>query len=161
MVAAWEGELIQAWFCSSAGGQTATAAEGLNYTGEDVPYILSLPSKESDKAPEDTRSWTATFTWEEIAAAAGQMGVSLGAPDSLIAVEWGPSGRVTLLEAEGKTLNAAEMRIALGSDAGAYRVLHGQGTLDEYALLKRALGHGTDALLADGEAFVRERFRPR
>ena len=31
-------------------------------------------------------------------------------------------------------------RIALGSDAGAYRVYHGQGALDEYALLKRALG---------------------
>ena len=49
-------------------------------------------------------------------------------------------------------------RIALGSDAGAYRVYHGQGTLDEYALLKRALGDDADRVLAEGERYIRERF---
>ena len=48
--------------------------------------------------------------------------------------------------------------IALGSDAGAYRVYHGQGTLDEYALLKRVLGEQTDEILKAGEARIRERF---
>ena len=50
-------------------------------------------------------------------------------------------------------------RIALGSDAGAYRVCHAQGARDEYGLLRRALGEETDAILADGEARIRERFR--
>ena len=50
-------------------------------------------------------------------------------------------------------------KIALGSDNGAYRVLHPQGTLDEYALLKRAVGDRTDAVLAQGEQIIRERFR--
>ena len=50
-------------------------------------------------------------------------------------------------------------RIALGSDAGAYRVYHGQGTLDEYALLKRALGDDTDRILTEGEAVIRQTFR--
>ena len=49
-------------------------------------------------------------------------------------------------------------RIALGSDAGAYKVYHGQGTLDEYDLLKRALGDRTDAVLAEGERIIREKF---
>lgn len=49
-------------------------------------------------------------------------------------------------------------RIALGSDAGAYRVYHGQGTEDEYALLKRALGEDTDRVLSEGERCIRERF---
>ena len=49
-------------------------------------------------------------------------------------------------------------RIALGSDAGAYRVFHGEGALDEYALLKQALGDGADAVLAEGERYIRERF---
>lgn len=49
-------------------------------------------------------------------------------------------------------------RITLGSDAGAYRVYHGQGAEDEYALLKRALGVRIDAVLAEGERCVRERF---
>ena len=49
-------------------------------------------------------------------------------------------------------------KIALGSDAGAYRVYHGQGAEDEYALLKRALGENTDAVLSEGERLIRERF---
>ena len=51
--------------------------------------------------------------------------------------------------------------IALGSDAGAYQVFHGQGTQDEYALLRRALGDRTDEILAAGENFIRERFTRR
>ena len=31
-------------------------------------------------------------------------------------------------------------RLGLGSDAGAYLVPHGQGLLDEYALMKQAVG---------------------
>lgn len=51
-------------------------------------------------------------------------------------------------------------KIALGSDNGAYRVPHVQGTLDEYGLLKRALGAEADGILAEGERRIRERFRP-
>ena len=50
-------------------------------------------------------------------------------------------------------------RIALGSDAGAWAVPHGQGTLDELALLQAALGAEAGAILANGEAAIRERFR--
>lgn len=49
-------------------------------------------------------------------------------------------------------------KIALGSDNGAYAVRHVQGTKDEYALLKRAIGENTDAVLAEGEQEIRRRF---
>lgn len=49
-------------------------------------------------------------------------------------------------------------RIALGSDAGAYKVYHGQGAEDEYDLLKRALGDKTDAILSEGESLIQKRF---
>ncbi|NTU88472.1 MAG: amidohydrolase family protein [Actinobacteria bacterium] len=49
--------------------------------------------------------------------------------------------------------------VALGSDAGAYFVHHVQGTFDEYALIKAALGEQTDAVLSHGELVIRERFR--
>ncbi len=49
-------------------------------------------------------------------------------------------------------------RIGLGSDAGAFRVLHGQATLDEYGYLRQALGEQTDALLQAAEQEVRTRF---
>ena len=50
-------------------------------------------------------------------------------------------------------------RIALGSDNGAYRVLHPQGTLDEYRYLHAALGDACDAALHCGEDAIREKFR--
>ena len=48
--------------------------------------------------------------------------------------------------------------IAPGSDAGAFRVLHGQGTLDEYALLKAAIGDGCDEVLSRGIREIQARF---
>ena len=48
--------------------------------------------------------------------------------------------------------------LAPGSDAGAYRVFHGQGGLDELALLHRALGNCADEILARGTAEIESRF---
>ena len=50
-------------------------------------------------------------------------------------------------------------RIALGSDAGAYKVLHTQGTLDEYGYLRRAIGDKTDQVLKCGENMMQNRFK--
>lgn len=50
-------------------------------------------------------------------------------------------------------------KIAPGSDAGAWQVFHGQGALDEYALLRQALGDSANRILADGMDAIRRRFR--
>ena len=65
---------------------------------------------------------------------------------------------------EGQLRNVAQCArlggcIALGSDAGAYCVCHADAVKDEYDLLRRALDVETDALLAAGEAQIRDRFR--
>lgn len=51
-------------------------------------------------------------------------------------------------------------RMALGSDAGAYRVLHGQGLLDEYAAFGEALSgfSGWEERIRRGDAQIREVF---
>lgn len=51
--------------------------------------------------------------------------------------------------------------MALGSDAGAYRVAHGQGIADEYREFQRILGTGPelDARLQKGEAVIRRKFK--
>lgn len=51
--------------------------------------------------------------------------------------------------------------VAVGSDAGAVGVLHGQGACDEYACFADAVADQEllDARLAEGEAFIRETFR--
>ncbi|MGO5116084.1 amidohydrolase family protein [Candidatus Avoscillospira sp. LCP25S3_F1] len=48
--------------------------------------------------------------------------------------------------------------IALGSDAGAWRVPHGSGTADELALLTEVLGPEATEILQIGEKFLQERF---
>lgn len=48
--------------------------------------------------------------------------------------------------------------IACGSDAGASHVLHGQGALAEYSLLRQALGSDTDRVLKAGNARIRAHF---
>lgn len=48
--------------------------------------------------------------------------------------------------------------IALGSDAGAWRVPHGSGTADELALLTEALGGDVTRILQTGEKFLRNQF---
>ena len=49
-------------------------------------------------------------------------------------------------------------KIALGSDAGAYRVLHVQGAQDEYRYLHQAIGSETDHILEIGEKTILGRF---
>lgn len=48
--------------------------------------------------------------------------------------------------------------IALGTDAGAYAVYHGQAVEQEYHLLQECLGERTDKILQTGEAAIQARF---
>lgn len=48
--------------------------------------------------------------------------------------------------------------VGLGSDAGAYRVLHGQAVQDEYAYLRAALSGQTDETLRRAQTLVQEKF---
>ena len=64
----------------------------------------------------------------------------------------------------GKTVWAAEKKVAkvaLGSDAGAYCVPHGQGIVDEYRTFQHILGDSEDVdlWLAAGETAVKETFQ--
>ena len=53
--------------------------------------------------------------------------------------------------------------MALGSDAGAYLVPHGQGLLDELACFQEILGEEKDLFfrLSEGEKLIREKFKKR
>ena len=55
----------------------------------------------------------------------------------------------------------AGVNLALGSDAGAYLVPHGQGILDEWACFQEILGDKEDLeqRLLKGESIIQEKFR--
>ena len=54
-------------------------------------------------------------------------------------------------------------RIGLGSDSGAYRVPHGQGLLDEYEWMKKAVGQENEMALrerlAESEDWIKTEMR--
>lgn len=50
------------------------------------------------------------------------------------------------------------VHIGLGSDAGAYNVLHAKGCKDEYDLLNKILGEQTDEILETSTKIIKEKF---
>lgn len=108
-----QGEPIQAWFHAHAGGVTARAREGLNYNKPEPPYTKSIQVRESDKAPENVRSWTAEFSLDEVQAALDELG---GGDASQLAIgQRGESGRVTTFTAGSGEVSAVDLRRALDS----------------------------------------------
>ena len=55
-------------------------------------------------------------------------------------------------------VSTSRMTARASRDAGAYRVLHAQGGLDEQALLRRTLGPTADQILTQGNTEIQKRF---
>ena len=57
-----DGKYVKAWFHAHAGGQTATAEEGLGFKEKEPPYIQVVKSPDSPEAPSKDANWIATFS---------------------------------------------------------------------------------------------------
>lgn len=117
LVLSVDGELPYAWFHAHAGGMTALAKEGLGYEKDEPNYTLVTAGQESDKAPEDSKEWTATFTQAQMLAALKKSGVTVDSITSIEVGARGESGRATTLLINGeKEVATPTLRIALGSE---------------------------------------------
>ncbi|MCR4432299.1 MAG: SpoIID/LytB domain-containing protein [Tepidanaerobacteraceae bacterium] len=115
-VATYKGGYIKAWFHSHSGGMTATAKEGLNFKESEPPYIKVVKSPDADVGPEGKKTWHATFEKSELSSIIkSKMGQDTGPIDNAAIVERGPSGRATQIKIGKATVNAPDLRIALGS----------------------------------------------
>ncbi len=115
MIAVHQGKPIYAWFHASAGGKTATAKEGLNFKEMEPPYIQSVNSPD-DLAPEDVKSWTASFSKQEVREVLHEMGHTAADINSMTISQKGPSGRVTEFSVNNKVqVIGPELRLALDS----------------------------------------------
>ncbi|MBV1769110.1 MAG: SpoIID/LytB domain-containing protein [Candidatus Desulforudis sp.] len=108
-------DFINSWFHAHAGGQTATAREGLNWKDREPPYIQSVESPDSPQAPPEAARWTATVSKQQVVQAVNQIGAQPGEFTSIEIVDRGPSGRAIQLQIGNATVNAADFRIAIGS----------------------------------------------
>lgn len=115
-VAVHRNNLINAWFHAHAGGETATAREGLNWKDREPPYVQSIESPDSDQAPPEDANWTATFSLSEVVEAVKQLGEDPGPnPQRIEVTKRGPSGRAMLIRVGEAEVAGADFRIALGS----------------------------------------------
>ena len=116
LVLSYGGQLPCAWFHAHSGGVTARAGEGLHYEKEEPGYARSVEGLDSADAPEDARAWRASFSAEQVIRAAEEAGLpGLRGIDTVSVGERGESGRAVTLLLNGKSVSAAEMRLALGA----------------------------------------------
>ena len=119
------GELPYAWFHAHSGGLTALAREGLGWDKDEPPYTQIVPGNEPESATgekdaqmlREAQHWQASFPYEEVEAACETLGVDVTLEDGakLTIEERGDSGRAVSLGLNGQTVDASDLRIALGS----------------------------------------------
>ncbi len=142
-VAVHRNRLINAWFHAHAGGETATAREGLNWKGREPPYIQSTDSPDSDQAPPGDANWTATFSKAQVAQAVRTLGQEPGTVDRVEVVSRGPSNRATRLRVGRAKVPGADFRIAIGStELKSMRLESIQMAGDQVTFRGSGYGHG-------------------
>ena len=114
-VLSWQGQFPYAWFHAHSGGQTDYPTQALDFEEDDPPYIVSVQSPESDKAPTTSKQWKVSFSADEVVAAASDAGASLTSLSSIALGEKSQAGRAVTLLINGQEISAPRFRIAAGS----------------------------------------------
>lgn len=109
------GDLPYTWFHAHAGGTTALAKEGLDWQEAEPAYTKVGPGLESDAAPASAKAWKAAFSRKDFLAACRRAGANLESMTKVAISEKGPSGRAVTLTVDGVAVNAARLRLELGS----------------------------------------------
>ena len=133
-----DGQLPYTWFHSHSGGMTETAVDGIDWRGAEPAYTRVTEGREADDA-----AWSASFTRDEFLAACRDAGYPLTACSRITVGEKGQSGRAVTLLVDGTAVNAARLRIALGSSkmrSALLTALTVEG--DTIRMSGRGYGHG-------------------
>ncbi len=135
----WEGEPIQAAFCSISGGATQSA---LAAWGEKIPYLQTVPSPGDCFAQGYLSS--VTLTGEELSQL-GQEAFDQEVDFSGSQEEWitemvyGPSGYVETACLGGKTVTGEELREVLGLRSACFQLTYEEGC---FHFTVHGWGHG-------------------
>ena len=105
-----DGTLPYTWFHAHSGGSTALATESLDWRGTEPSHTRVTAGLEPDDA-----TWSAEFTREEFLSACRDAGYAVNSCERVTVAETGPSGRAIILDVDGTEVNAARLRISLGS----------------------------------------------
>ena len=98
------------WFHSHSGGMTETAVDGIDWNGPEPSYTKITPGMEADDA-----AWSSEFSAADFIAACRKAGANASSCKAVKVGQKGKSGRAVTLVVDGTTVNAARLRISLGS----------------------------------------------
>lgn len=125
LVLSSNGELPYAWFHAHSGGATELASVGLGWDDPEPGYTQCTGSNEPDtvadeadaQALREAQNWVAEFPLEALENALAQLGkdITLTENSKLSIAERGDSGRAATILVDGVEVNAANLRMALGS----------------------------------------------
>ncbi len=133
-----EGSLPYTWFHSHSGGKTETAIDGIDWRGAEPAYIISADGLEANNP-----SWDASFPLEEFITACRQTGANTTACNAISISKRGESGRAVTLLVDGTPVNAARLRISLGSTKMRSTLLTNLSIRDgNVCMTGRGYGHG-------------------
>ena len=110
-----DGALPYTWFHSHSGGMTETARAGIDWQSEEPSYTRSTPGRESAAAPAQVAKWSLTVSKEDFIAACRNSGAEVSSCEVIKVGQKGKSGRAVTLMVDGVTVNAARLRMSLGS----------------------------------------------
>ena len=138
-----EGTLPYTWFHSHSGGMTETAVNGIDWQGEEPSYTKVTDGLDSPDTPDSVASWSAIFTEQEFIAACRAAGASVSSCRSVTVSQKGKSGRAVTFLVDGTTVNAARLRISLGSSTMRSTLLTSLHVEDGKIYMSgRGYGHG-------------------
>lgn len=109
------GNLPYTWFHAHSGGMTALAKEGLGWQDAEPSYTVVTEGLDSADAPEEAKSWKATFSAKKFLAACRKAGADPQGIGEVSISKKGDSGRAVTLLVDGEKVDAAQLRMALGS----------------------------------------------
>ena len=110
-----DGALPYTWFHSHSGGMTETARAGIDWQGEEPAYTKVADGRESAAAPEQVARWSLAVSKEDFIAACRKSGADVTSCEVIKVGQKGKSGRAVTLLVDGVSVNAARLRISLGS----------------------------------------------
>lgn len=138
-----DNELPYTWFHSHSGGMTETAVSGIDWQSAEPSYTKVTDGRDSVDAPDHVKAWTAVFTRADFIAACRNAGADVSECTEIKLGRKGKSGRAVTLLVDGTTVNAARLRISLGSSKMRSTLLTDiQVGEDTVTLSGRGYGHG-------------------
>ena len=143
-------QLPYAWFHAHSGGMTELARAGLGWEKEEPPYTTVAQGNEPETAQDaqaltDAQAWQARFSFEEFQAACARQGVEtpVSAATRITVDQRGDSGRAVSIRVGEHPVQAAELRLALGSTKMRSTLLTSLKTdADGILMAGKGYGHG-------------------